>query len=190
MADMTPILIKDLVEQTTTADGDYMVIGGADAKKIKWSTIISLIKAKLTGGVSTILSSNLTASRALVSNASGKVAVSAVTATELGYLDGVTSNLQNQINSLKSSIPSRQQGSIASGSAIAANSKVDITITFPKKFAAVPVVSLHQQNSTGYVFVAVVLYLDASTLKVRFINTTSKEIPERNVTYTAIGVLA
>ena len=40
----------------------------------------------------------LTASRALVSNSSGQVSVSAVTSTELGYLDGVTSNIQTQLN--------------------------------------------------------------------------------------------
>ena len=40
----------------------------------------------------------LTASRALVSDSSGHPAVSAVTATELGYLDGVTSNVQTQLN--------------------------------------------------------------------------------------------
>ena len=50
------------------------------------------------GAVSTIKDSNLTASRALISNSSGKVAVSAVTSTELGYLDGVTSNIQTQLN--------------------------------------------------------------------------------------------
>lgn len=52
----------------------------------------------INGAVSGIMQTNLTASRALVSNASGKVAVSPVTATELGYLDGVTSNVQTQIN--------------------------------------------------------------------------------------------
>lgn len=51
----------------------------------------------ITGGATTITSSNLTASRALISNSSGKVAVSAVTSTELGYLDGVTSNVQTQL---------------------------------------------------------------------------------------------
>lgn len=40
----------------------------------------------------------LTASRALVSDSSGHPAVSAVTSTELGYLDGVTSNVQSQLN--------------------------------------------------------------------------------------------
>ena len=40
----------------------------------------------------------LTASRALVSDSGGHPAVAAVTATELGYLDGVTGPLQTQIN--------------------------------------------------------------------------------------------
>ena len=60
-------------------------------------------QATITGAASTIASSNLTASRALVSNSSGKVAVSAVTSTELGCLDGVTSNVQTQIDSVKKS---------------------------------------------------------------------------------------
>lgn len=41
---------------------------------------------------------SLTASRALVSNVSGNVAASVVTATELGYVSGVTSALQTQLN--------------------------------------------------------------------------------------------
>jgi hypothetical protein len=55
-------------------------------------------QASITGGASTITSSNLTASRALVSNSNGKVAVSSATSTELGYLSGVTSNIQTQLN--------------------------------------------------------------------------------------------
>ena len=53
---------------------------------------------KITGAATTITEDNLTANRALVSNSSGKVAVSTVTSTELGYLDGVTSNVQTQLN--------------------------------------------------------------------------------------------
>lgn len=52
----------------------------------------------ITGGASTIVTSNLSASRALVSDGSGKVGVSAVTSTELSRLDGVTSNVQTQLN--------------------------------------------------------------------------------------------
>lgn len=74
--------------------------------KILLIKILNAIASKqntITGGASTIADSNLTASRALVSNSSGKVAVSAVTSTELDYLDGVTSNIQTQINGLKNS---------------------------------------------------------------------------------------
>lgn len=59
---------------------------------------------KITGGASTITTSNLTANRALISNSSGKVDDSPVTSTELGYLDGVTSNVQTQLNGIKSNI--------------------------------------------------------------------------------------
>ena len=58
----------------------------------------------VTGGASTIVSDNLTANRALISNTNGKVAVSDVTSTELGYLDGVTSAIQTQINDKQAKI--------------------------------------------------------------------------------------
>ena len=41
---------------------------------------------------------NLTASRALVSDTNGDVSVSAVTSTEIGYLDGVSSGIQAQLD--------------------------------------------------------------------------------------------
>jgi hypothetical protein len=55
-------------------------------------------QAAITGGASTIVTSNLTLNRALVSDGSGKVAISAVTSTELGYLTGVTSAIQTQFS--------------------------------------------------------------------------------------------
>lgn len=55
-------------------------------------------QATITGGATTITGSNLAVSRALISDWSGKVAVSDVTSTELGYLDGATSNIQTQLN--------------------------------------------------------------------------------------------
>lgn len=54
-------------------------------------------QATITGAATTIASANLTASRVLVSDASGKVTVSTVTPTQLGYLSDVTSNLQAQL---------------------------------------------------------------------------------------------
>lgn len=64
-------------------------------------TLLGKKQNTITGGATTITSSNLTASRVLVSNSSGKVAVSRITSAELGYLDGVTSGIQTQINSIK-----------------------------------------------------------------------------------------
>lgn len=55
-------------------------------------------RTAITGGASTIAGDNLAASRALVSNANGKVIVSDITSTELGYLDGVSSNIQTQLD--------------------------------------------------------------------------------------------
>ena len=53
----------------------------------------------ITGAASTITDSNLTASRVLVSNSSGKIAVSStITTTELGYLNNIKSNVQDQLN--------------------------------------------------------------------------------------------
>lgn len=52
----------------------------------------------ITGAATSILDSNLTTNRALISNATGKVEASSITSTQLGYLSGVTSNIQSQIN--------------------------------------------------------------------------------------------
>lgn len=46
----------------------------------------------------------LTANRVMISNKSGDLAVSAVTTTELGYIDGVTSNVQTQLNAKQKKI--------------------------------------------------------------------------------------
>ena len=68
---------------------------------VNGTAVASAVSGKqntITGGATTITSSDLTASRALVSNSSGKVAVSATTSTELGYVSGVTSAIQTQLN--------------------------------------------------------------------------------------------
>jgi hypothetical protein len=57
-------------------------------------------QASITGGASSVVTADLTASRALVSDGSGKIAASSsTTATEIGYVAGVTSAIQTQLNS-------------------------------------------------------------------------------------------
>jgi hypothetical protein len=66
---------------------------------------ITGFQESIVGAASTITTSNLTANRALISNASGKVAVSTnVSDVELEYLDGATSNVQDQIDNLQAQI--------------------------------------------------------------------------------------
>ena len=64
------------------------------------NTITNLVNADIKASAAIAFSkmANLTASRALVSDGNGDVSVSAVTSTEVGYLDGVTSAIQTQIN--------------------------------------------------------------------------------------------
>ena len=62
-----------------------------------WTTFNNK-QATITGGATTITTSNLTVSRALVSDGSGKVAVATTTATEIGYVNGVTSAIQTQLD--------------------------------------------------------------------------------------------
>ena len=69
-----------------------------DGVKSDIQTQIDGKQATITGGATTIASNDLTASRVLVSNDSGKVAVSDITSAELGYLDGVTSSVQSQLD--------------------------------------------------------------------------------------------
>lgn len=96
------------VNITATNIGLGNVNNTSDAEKpISTATQTALDgkQATITGAATTITDNNLTANRALISNSSGKVEVSSVTSTELGYLDGVTSNIQTQLNSKLSSAP-------------------------------------------------------------------------------------
>lgn len=98
---------------------------------------------KIAGGASTITDDNLTANRALVSNGSGKVAVSAVTATELGYLDGVTSNVQTQLNKKLESAPvtsvnTKTGAVVLSASDVGAVAASDVTQTLGSSTTKVP----------------------------------------------------
>lgn len=79
----------------SVSNAEFQYIGGltSDAQ-----TQINGKQATITGAATTITSSDLTASKALVSDGSGKVAVSSVTSTELGYVSGVTSAIQTQVD--------------------------------------------------------------------------------------------
>lgn len=67
-------------------------------------TQIDTKQATITGAATTVVSANLTVSRAVISNGSGKLAVSATTDAELGYVNGVTSAIQTQLDGKQATI--------------------------------------------------------------------------------------
>ena len=79
-------------------DGLQTDVGTLKTNVTSLQTALTSKQDVIVGAASTITEDNLATDRALVSNSSGKVAVSNVTLTELGYLDGVTSNVQTQLN--------------------------------------------------------------------------------------------
>ena len=76
-----------------------LVSGQISATSVKYNgaDLNTAITDNRSGAISTVYKDNLTASRAIVSDGSGKLAISAVTATEVGYLDGVSSAVQTQL---------------------------------------------------------------------------------------------
>lgn len=94
-ASTTPAITLTLQNATTAQSGQLTATD--------WNTFNGK-QATITGAATTIISSNLTASRALVSNASGKVDVSIVSSAELGYVSGVTSAIQTQLNNKETAI--------------------------------------------------------------------------------------
>lgn len=105
----------------------------------------STITDKITGAASTIVTANLNPNRALVSDTNGKISQSAVTATEIGYLAGVTGGIQSQIDNLPKYIwHDGTSISIADGSTqeqinTAAIAKIVAVITTPVKYDTITV---------------------------------------------------
>lgn len=104
-ADATTADIADSTNRRYVTDAQLVVVGntsgtnsGDNATNSQYSGLATSKQDTITGAATTITASDLTASRAVVSNASGKVAVSSVTSTELGYVSGVTSAIQTQID--------------------------------------------------------------------------------------------
>ena len=98
------ITITDNTSSGTFSDSTELVITPSALSNpksfVKQSclALFNYISSKLSGAISTILTSNLSTDLALVSNSDGKVSTSTVTSTQLGYLSNVTSDVQNQLS--------------------------------------------------------------------------------------------
>ena len=116
-----------LFPSTTTIVGSPITIGttvvlppGANASVTNTGTAyapvlnfgippVANVEGTITGAASTVTFSNLASSIVVVSDAGGKIANSAVTTTELGYLHGLTSNVQAQLNTKQGNITGAAQ---------------------------------------------------------------------------------
>ena len=91
------LAFKDKVSNTDIADDAAI----AQSKIDRLTDALAEKQPTITGAATSITNNNLTESRAVISDVNGKVAVSPVTETELGYLDGVTENIQTQIDKIE-----------------------------------------------------------------------------------------
>jgi len=99
-ADQTKKMTKAELVTAVSAANDFVTFTQLNSNINTVSANAAAVETRRTnniaGAVSTVTTSDLTASRAMVTNGSGKIAISDVTATELGYLDGVSSAIQTQ----------------------------------------------------------------------------------------------
>lgn len=124
-------LPTDLLKSDGTVgmnDGADFLLGGVDQtasdpkaaiSKGHLDTALTAKQDALTGAATSIASADLTADVVLVSDATGKVAVSTTTAAELGHVAGVTSPLQAQIDGKQASlgyVPLNKAGDTLDGS--------------------------------------------------------------------------
>lgn len=92
---------------------DKAELGYLDGSTSNIQTQIDAKAATITGAATSIATTDLATSMALQSDASGKVEASAtVSSTELGYVDGVTSNIQTQLNTLGTSVSTNDTNAV------------------------------------------------------------------------------
>lgn len=96
---------KPTIPASVTVDQTYSATSTNAQSGTAVASAISEKQDTVTGAATTITSSNLTSNRALISNDSGKVAVSNTTSTELEYVNGVTSSIQTQFDTITGKIP-------------------------------------------------------------------------------------
>jgi hypothetical protein len=92
-------VVSDVSGKVSAATTTAAEIGYVNGVTSAIQTQLDAKQATVTGGATSITSSDLTVSRALVSDGSGKVSAATTTATEIGYVNGVTSAIQTQIDS-------------------------------------------------------------------------------------------
>lgn len=146
-------LVTDGSGDVTTSSVTATELGYLSGVTSAIQTQLDAKQATITGAATTITSSNLTVSRALISNASGKVAASSVTDTELGYVSGVTSAIQTQFSNLGSTYLALTggtlTGSLTMGGTITASTPLLINHTWNNSGVGFQCVDVNITNSAS-----------------------------------------
>ncbi len=122
-------LISGASKQIQSATTTSTEIGYVNGVTSAIQTQIDGKQATITGAATTIVSSNLATSVALQSDGSGKVAASSVTSTELGYVSGVTSAIQTQIEAKAAGAASSTDTALAVFSGTGGKTLINSTVT-------------------------------------------------------------
>lgn len=92
--------IHQLNTRESLSGADFFAVdNGTDTAKVSYDDLVTAVLSNITGAATSILNNDLTASRVLVSNGSGKVGVSGITTTILNRLSGLTQNVQTALDS-------------------------------------------------------------------------------------------
>ena len=87
------------VSEITTDELNYL-----DGVSANIQTQLDDKQATVTGAASTIVDTDLTGGLVVVSDSAGKIAESSITVDELDYLDGVSDNIQTQLNGKQATV--------------------------------------------------------------------------------------
>lgn len=123
------------LDGSTAMTGDLVLssddqAASVDAAAVSKGYVAGLLDEKqdnITGAATTIVSADLDVSRAVVSDGTGKVAVSATTAAQIGYLSTLTSDVQDQLDSKQGDLgytPLNKAGDSMSGTLAMNNNEI------------------------------------------------------------------
>lgn len=111
----------------------------------------------VTGAASTVVSNDLTASRVLVSDTDGKISTSTISNAKLGYLSGVTSDVQTQINN------KLNKNFSLIGSATVSTSTVSVTVPNMNNYTEIVFELEHGTFTADCIFIPMSLFISGNT---------------------------
>ena len=96
--------IKDYVDSQTGTAPSFANLTGSPDDNAALKSALDAKQATITGAASSVVTNNLAAARAVITDGSGKLAASSTTSTEIGYVSGVTSAIQTQLNNKQATL--------------------------------------------------------------------------------------